>query len=514
MQFKEIFREKYRVALLAARANDLDGVIAALRELYRIFAEQYSKKNGDSIYVKAQLSRWKDISATYLHLAETHGLKDKRLRDFFGLPDEEIGYEGIVGNEGGEEKKRASGGGIDIAGIVPETPTAPSEGRIADMPPADVPEVPVNPSEEIPEAPAEPIPEEAAPAQDGAAQPAEGEGGETLPETPAETVADGAGEPQSLAEFVGQRHIVKVLMKEIAIAKAEGRHHLDNILLLGNPGLGKTTLMKLIAKELGVKYVAIDGTKFRNSQTSVQSFQNLLQNVARENVPVVIAIDEIHMLNDDLQSGLLTLLEERIYISPPDKNGVIKHIPIDEFTFIGATTDDDKVLATIKDRCLRLKFQLVDYSPEELREIYKRKVSARGLTITEEAIETCIPRSRGSLRYVNSFVDGLNLELYDDNGKRVSTHIDLAIALRFFEERGIDPIGLNKKDLEILRVIEEDPSGAIGAETLSARIGLDVKKYLSECEPFLIKIGFVTVSGRGRGLTEKAINYLKAHSGD
>lgn len=231
--------------------------------------------------------------------------------------------------------------------------------------------------------------------------------------------------------------------------------------------------------------------------------------VARDNEPVVIAFDEIHMLTDELQSSLLTLLNSRVYVSPPDVNGVVKRIPIDNFTFIAATTDDDKVLNTIKDRCLRLKFQMVDYTPEELKRIYKNKVASKGLTISDEAIDACIPRSRGSIRYVNSFVDGLDTALYDDNGQRVSTNIGIGVVKKYFEEKGIDAIGLEKKDLEILHILEEDASGAMGAETLSARIGLDPKKYLSEYEPYLIKIGFITVTGRGRCLTEKAIKYLQ-----
>ena len=519
MEFEELFREKFRVVLNAARAGDSEKVLAGLRELYRIFSEQYAKKNGDSILVKAKLSHWRDVFARQIAAVQKSGLNDRHFRSFYGLPP-------LRSEDAAPAAKASAGGGeIDFSGILPpreeapavpelpEVPEAPEESAAPDLP--EVPEVPAVP--ELPEVPEAPEEAELSPPSDEPAEPVEEEPAEEMPEgpeTPAETIADAKGAPQSLADFVGQRHIVKVLMKEIAIARQEGRHHLDNILLLGNPGLGKTTLMKLIAKELGVKLVAIDGTKFRNSQRSTEAFQNLLQNVARENVPVVIAIDEIHALNDDLQSGLLTLLQDRVYISPPDKNGIIKHIPIDEFTFIGATTDDDKVLATIKDRCLRLKFQLVDYSPEELREIYRRKVSALGLTITEEAIDICVPRSRGSLRYVNSFVEGLDRELYNDEGIRVGTHIDTAIALRFFAEQGIDSKGLNPKDVEILRAIEEDPSGSIGADTLAARIGLDVKKYLSEYEPFLIKIGFVIVSGRGRGLTEKAINYLKTRTED
>ncbi|MDE7089216.1 MAG: AAA family ATPase, partial [Prevotella sp.] len=318
--------------------------------------------------------------------------------------------------------------------------------------------------------------------------------------------------PDSLSNFIGQEHIKKPLLKEIAIAKNEGRKHLDNILLFGNPGLGKTTLMELIAKELGVKFELLDCSQFRNSQQSLKALQNFFMRIARDNEPVVIALDEIHMLNEELQSSLLTLLNNRVYVSPLDVNGQCKRIPIDEFTFIAATTDDDKVLDTIKNRCLRLKFQMVDYTHDELKLIYKNKVAAKGLTITEGAVDACIPRSRGAIRYVNAIVEGLNSALYNDEGERVSTHIDVVVALKYFEEKGIDSMGLERKDLEILRVIEGESSGVISADVLSARVGLETKKYINEYERYLIKIGFINVTGRGRSLTEKAIRYLNPNT--
>lgn len=284
-----------------------------------------------------------------------------------------------------------------------------------------------------------------------------------------------AFKPQSLHDFIGQEHIVKALLKEIAIAKAEGRKHLDNILLFGNLGLGKSTLMELIAKELDVKFELLDCSQFRNSQQSLKALQSFFMRVARDNEPVVIALDEVHMLTEELQSSLLTLLNNRVYVSPLDVNGHNTRIPIDEFTFIAATTDDDQVLGTIKNRCLRLTFQMEDYKPEELKRIYKIKIAAKGLTADEEAIDACIPRSRAAIRYVNSIVEGLNTALYNDDGVRISTHITVETALRYFAEKGIDPIGLTNKDLEILHIIAEEASGVISADVLSARVGLETK---------------------------------------
>lgn len=369
MEFKELFREKYRVALHAARANDQEGVIAGLSDLYELFAEQYKKNNGDTIVIKAKLSYWQDTFGSYIQIIRQYGLSDKRIQKLFGLIDDSSipSLSDILGGKGEvavppvvSAPKTQPIAGVDIEGIIP--PDSSQGDYIGGIVPpiADTPKA---------NKPIEPIVE--------------------TPVIPQPIVTEGDGEPvytpDSLRGFIGQQHIVKVLLKEIAIAKNEGRKHLDNILLFGNPGLGKTTLMELIAKELGVKFELLDCSQFRNSQQSLKALQNFFMRVARDNEPVVIALDEIHMLNNELQSSLLTLLNNRVYVSPLDVNGQCKRIPIDEFTFIAATTDDDKVLDTIKNRCLRLKFQMVDYTPDELKRIYKNKVAAKGLTIDDVA---------------------------------------------------------------------------------------------------------------------------------
>ena len=510
MSFADKFRETYRTALHAARANDREATLAGLSDLYRLFAEQYALDNGDSIVIKAKLSYWQEVFGGYVRIIREYGLGDRRVQKFFGLSDD-VGAPSlgdILEGKGAVPlppvtPAAAPGGGIDISGIAdPVAPPAPAVPPAPVTPPAPAPAEPITtaPVTPAPAAPVTPSPVTPAPVTPTPVAPAPGEKDSGEAQEP--TFA-----PDTLAGFIGQQHIVKALLKEIAIAKAQGRKYLDNILLFGNPGLGKTTLMQLIAKELGVRFEWMDCSQYRSSRQSMKALQNFLLKVARDNEPVVIAFDEIHMLPAELQSSLLTLLNSRVYVSPPDEHGVVRRYPIENFTFIAATTDDNEVLGTIKDRCLRLKFQLVDYTPEELKRIYKNKVASKGLTITDEAIDACIPRSRGSIRYVNSFVSGLDTALYDDDGRRISTSIDADVVERFFREKGIDAVGLEKKDLEILRVLAD---GAMGVDTLSARIGMDPKKYLSEYEPYLIKIGFVAiVTGRGRSLTEKAINYLK-----
>lgn len=485
MLFQEQFREKYRITLHAARENDQEKVLIGLNDLYQLFAEQYALNNEDSIVVKAKLNHWQNTFALYMDIIRKNGLNDRRIQKFFGLIDDTDfpSFGDILKQKGNtslpsDADMNVPKKSVDISGIIPDKVKTEPKNQIEE---SIIPEIPEVIEKQLPSV--------------------------SIEEKERKEITI-SSEPTSLEEFIGQQHIVKVLRKEIAIAKAEGRKCLDNILLFGNPGLGKSTLMKLIADTLGVRYEWLDCSQYRRNAEALKALQNFLIKVARENEPVVIAFDEIHMLSKELQSSLLTLLNNRIYVSPPDINGNVKRIPIENFTFIAATTDDDKVLNTIKDRCLRLKFQMVDYTPSELKRIYRNKAEALGLTISDEAIETSIPRSRGSVRYVKSFVDGFKNALYNDNGIRISTNIDQDTAEKYFEERGIDSIGLEKKDLEILHVIGEDPTGAIGAETLSTRVGLETKKYLSEYEPYLVKIGFINITGRGRILTEQAFKHL------
>ena len=532
MEFKEIFLAKYRVAREAAIAGEKVKTLEALKDLEKTFKDQAFADNDDSISVKATLRLWAETWHKLAVIIEEKGLDDSAVISFFGLkkkvspfiPVSPVG-DGVDSDISNTRTPRADNiGGFDISGLIDPDYNAdkkeqPQDGSAEDKPSESGEDnTAVAPDDGSIDGDAD-VSEGKNSGDDAGAEGKSVEnpvpsaekdekGGESVTEelpvaeTPVKLTPQQAMEPQSLEEFVGQQHVVKPLLKEVAIAKNEGRHHLDNVLLFGNPGLGKSTLMKLLAKALGVRFEFLDCSQFRRSQESLKGLQNFFMRIARENVPVVIGLDEIHKLSNDLQESLLILLNDRVFVSPPDVNGNIKRIPIPEFTFVGATTNDEEVIDTLKNRCIRLTFQLVDYSHDELRQIYLNKVAARGLSITEEAIEACIPRSRGAIRYVNAIVEGLNSALYDDEGRRMSDNVDLATALKYFNEKGIDSVGLYPKDIEIMRVIAAAPNGVIGVAELSARVGLTEKKYVSEYERYLIKIGFVNIiNGKGRSLS-------------
>lgn len=479
-ELRTCFRTAKNLAKIGDAANT-SAITASIAAISKYIKEVYKTSNAlDKAKCKLQYENFDSI----INIIETKGLSDKRVLAFFGLVEASAyapSFSDIM-----------MGNGMKVSSDSPNT---------AENIKAEDTKKAVDKKDNL----NEPIVESS-----------------TKTKTPCNSMEEGNTDksdntkvysfytPQSLNDFIGQQHIVKALQKEIAIAKNKGFKHLDNIMLFGNPGLGKSTLMRLIANELGVKFEKLDCSQFNSRQQSLRELQSFLTRVANENTPVVIAFDEIHALAPDLQTCLLTLLNDREFVSPPDKKtGNVNRIPIKEFTFIGATTDDDKILDTIKNRCLRLTFQLVDYSPVELKQIYQNKIAAKGLTITDDALDACVPRSRGAIRYVNAIVEDLDNALYSDLGRRESTHIDLSVVLDYFQKKGIDQMGLTEKDINILNVLKESTSDSMSADVLAARVGLKTDKYISEHEKYMIKIGFINVlPGKGRVLTAKAIKYL------
>lgn len=434
-------------------------------------------------------------------LLKVHGFYNETVMGFFGLLDNGLSFSDI-----------SSGKGYIKAS--PETPAKPAK---SDENPIDS----IGEEDKKPSAKSKrmvPPPPKSA----GGAAPSEGgnaksDGEKSADEASSDASANTPNDPKSdiiypegnplapgcLDDFIGQEHVIKQLKAEIAAAKKQGKNHLDHILLLGNRGLGKSTIMKLVAKELGVGFEFIDCTSLMNDVKSQRLFQEFFINIAKANRPVVIALDEIHALPVKLQSSLLTLLNDRVY-SYLTESGT-KNIAIPEFTFIGATTDYDAVLSTLKDRCGYLTFELKDYTRDELRRIFKGKLGAMELKAEEAVIDSCINRCRSSIRELEAIIKGLKTRAITLDTDTVT----LSMAEQYFSDRGIDPIGLKDTDRRILNAIADEAKGFLSEETLAARVYLDPKLLTKEYEPFLMKIGFISVTSRGRYLTPKADDYLK-----
>jgi len=308
--------------------------------------------------------------------------------------------------------------------------------------------------------------------------------------------------PETLCEFIGQKKVIERIQAEIKAAKKQGISTLPHILLLGSKGLGKTTLMELTAKEIGVKFEYLDCTMFRNDVSSQRELLSFLQNISNYNEPVVIGMDEIHRMPERLQSSLLTLLNSGMF-TYLDKTGTNHKITIKDLTFIGATTHPQDLIDTLKDRCVKLELEF--YDNDELQKIFLGKFATLKLEITEEALMECIDRCRSSLREVNFIAKGI--KTYAVNANLVLA--DLKLTHEYFKVADLAPLGLKAMDLKILNTLSEDASGILAEDAIAARVGLDTRVYSNEYEPYLERIGFIIRTGRGRSLTDQARMYIK-----
>ncbi|MCL2621795.1 MAG: AAA family ATPase [Firmicutes bacterium] len=333
-----------------------------------------------------------------------------------------------------------------------------------------------------------------------------------------EVVKKGEGvnfEPQSLSDLIGQTKTIRELREDIMVAKHDGLKCIANkggILLTGNKGLGKTTIMDLVAKELGVPYKFFDAASMRNDVASRRVFDQFLENIARANKPVVIGVDEIHALPNDIQTRLLTLLAKRVYTGI-DAVGDTFEMPIDQFTFIGATTDQQLLLEPLLDRFNKGRIcNLEDYTMEELNKIIKLKFASFNFTVADDANREIAKRGRSSVREIESYI----LKLRGQAVIAGKTHIDMDLVNKFFKYSQIDENGLNQIDLVILNALLNAPKKTLSEENLSSKVGITQKIFVAQHKPYLFKRGYIAATNQGLTLTKDGMNMLdeKASAGE
>jgi len=307
--------------------------------------------------------------------------------------------------------------------------------------------------------------------------------------------------PMSFADFVGQEIALKRLKIAVDAARLQNRNVIPNIILHGSRGLGKTTIMKLVANELGVPIRLVDCTTFGTGEKARANLFKFIKNVSLENTPVVIGMDEIHRLSNALQTSLLTTLNEKVFREL--ENGQDKTYPLTNCTFIGATTDPQDVVVELLDRWIQIKLEF--YTRTELRKIYVNKFAAMGLTPMNETLDECINRCRSSIRDAEKIVDGLK-ELAIIDGTK---HVSKDLSLKYFALADLDAIGLNKTEKQILNALADEPTGALAENTIAAKVGLKTKVYSYHHEPYLLHMKLITKTPRGRSLTDKGLAYLK-----
>ncbi len=304
--------------------------------------------------------------------------------------------------------------------------------------------------------------------------------------------------PKTLDDYIGQEKAKENLKIYIEAAKIRGES-LDHVLLYGPPGLGKTTLSNIIATEMGVNIRVTSGPAIEKQG----DLAALLTNLAEGDV---LFIDEIHRLSRSVEEILYPAMEDNALDIIIGKGPAARSIRIDlpKFTLIGATTRAGQLTTPLRDRFgVMLKLEL--YTPEELTTIVKRSAFILGLPITDDGAFEIASRSRGTPRIANRLLkrvrDFAQVERCDT--------IDSKIANYALGKLEIDALGLDNTDRKMLEtIIKFYDGGPVGLETLAATIGEEAVTIEDVYEPYLLQIGYLSRTPRGRCVTRLAYEHL------
>lgn len=304
--------------------------------------------------------------------------------------------------------------------------------------------------------------------------------------------------PLLIEEYIGQTELKENMKVFIKAAKMRGES-LDHVLLYGPPGLGKTTMANIIANELGVNIKTASGP-------SIEKSGDLAAILSTLEPGDVLFIDEIHRMPRYIEEILYPAMEDFTLNIIIGSDGSSRNIKIDlpPFTLVGATTRAGDITAPLRDR-FGIINKLHYYTKEELTKIVERTSRVLGVEIASDAALELARRSRGTPRIANNLLKRVR-DFALVEGK---SHIDLEITNKALDRLKIDKVGLDETDKElILTIIDKFNGGPVGIDTLATSIGEEASTIEDMYEPYLIQIGFMKRTSRGRIATKEAYNYF------
>ncbi len=304
--------------------------------------------------------------------------------------------------------------------------------------------------------------------------------------------------PKTFSEYVGQERLKKNLSLAIDAAKKRGEP-IDHILLYGPPGLGKTTMANVIAHEMGANIRITSGPAIEKAGDLASILTNLQDND-------VLFIDEIHRLPRAVEEILYSAMEDFKLDIIIGKGPAARSVRLDlpRFTVIGATTRTGSLAAPLRDRFGHI-YRLEFYTPEEISQIITRSAQILESQITPEASQMLSTRARLTPRIANRILKRVR-DFADVNGDGIIDDLNTKKALAMLE---IDELGLDAADRNLLNsIIENYGTKPIGLNTIAALTGDEATTIEDFYEPFLLQIGFIQRTPRGRVVTKKAYNHL------